>query len=348
MKKPKVFIVDDQPKNILLLQDILKEITCEVYAARDGGKALELIKKNLPDLVLLDIRMPGIDGFEVCRTLKADRTTAAIPVIFLSALDSIEDKNRAFELGAVDYIAKPFNVLEATARIRTHLKNSLSFYRQNMLLKKIFHELYTPLSVITTGAELIRLKHDDSKELVNIMAATRTLHHLYDDLYYGIKEKRGSQANENVDLKAFVERRINYFSIIAKAKYITFSLDDNGENSSIDIPPSELERLVDNTISNAIKYSHKEKSIAIGISEEGGDTLFSVTNEGESVSDTQTLFSPFFQENTQSDGVGLGLTIVKEVCDKNGINVQIDSNEGVTTFRYRFKRRNDENSSAGR
>ena len=116
-----ILLVDDQPANLQELMHTLDRFGCKLLFAKNGETALTIARKAHPNLILLDIMMPGIDGFEVCRQLKADPDTQKIPVIFLSALDDTEDKVRGLQLGAVDYIAKPFQPEEVIARVNTHL-----------------------------------------------------------------------------------------------------------------------------------------------------------------------------------------------------------------------------------
>lgn len=120
-----VLVVDDQPANIRLLTDLLTQSGYRVKGAPGGKWALKSLSGTLPDLILLDIKMPDMDGFEVCRRLKEDERTRDIPVIFISALDSVEDKVAAFEAGGIDYVSKPFENAEVLARVRTHLQLSL-------------------------------------------------------------------------------------------------------------------------------------------------------------------------------------------------------------------------------
>ncbi len=115
-----VLVVDDTEANVDILVDALGELY-EVSVAMDGESALEAVAEEPPDIILLDIMMPGMDGYEVCRRLKTEGSAAEIPVIFLSALTEIENKTKGFQLGAVDYITKPFEVLEVQARVKTHL-----------------------------------------------------------------------------------------------------------------------------------------------------------------------------------------------------------------------------------
>ena len=116
-----ILLVDDQPTNLQVLMHTLERFGCKLLVAKNGEAALTIAQKAHPDLILLDIMMPGIDGFEVCRRLKANPDTEKIPVIFLSALDETGDKVRGLQLGAVDYIAKPFQPEEVIARVNTHL-----------------------------------------------------------------------------------------------------------------------------------------------------------------------------------------------------------------------------------
>ena len=117
----KLLLVDDNPVNLQLLCQLLDKLGLRLLVAKTGKAALEITKKTRPDLILLDIMMPGIDGFEVCRRLKADPTTRRVPVIFLSALDDTSDKVKGLQLGAVDYVSKPFQPEEVIARVNTHL-----------------------------------------------------------------------------------------------------------------------------------------------------------------------------------------------------------------------------------
>jgi sigma-B regulation protein RsbU (phosphoserine phosphatase) len=117
----KILLVEDNKANLQILYELLETTGCRLLVARSGEAALAVVKRTAPDLILLDIMLPGIDGFEVCRRLKSDPATGGIPVIFLSALDETADKVRGLALGAVDYVSKPFQAEEVIARVNTHL-----------------------------------------------------------------------------------------------------------------------------------------------------------------------------------------------------------------------------------
>jgi PleD family two-component response regulator len=136
-EKPLVLIVDDVPRNIKVLGDILRTKDCRIAVATSGSQALEMVKKVLPDLILLDVMMPDMDGFSVCKILKESSQTRDIPVIFLTVKTEINDIVQGLEIGAVDYISKPFNATELLARVYTHLELKKARDREKELIKKL-------------------------------------------------------------------------------------------------------------------------------------------------------------------------------------------------------------------
>ncbi len=142
-QKPLILIVDDTPKNLQVLVNILRKEECKVAVATDGFKALSLVEEHIPDLILLDIMMPDIDGYEVCKMLKESPGVKDIPIIFLSAKTETEDVIKGFEHGAVDYVTKPFNSLELLSRVRTQLeikKSKEQVLRANERLRQEIEE----------------------------------------------------------------------------------------------------------------------------------------------------------------------------------------------------------------
>lgn len=143
-EKPLILIVDDLPQNVQVLHQILNTGEYSFAIASDGEEALRLVEKKLPDLILLDIMLGDIDGFEVCKRLKEKPETAQIPIIFLTAKVELEDKVRGFKLGAIDYITKPFENAEVVARVQTHiqLKKSIDMIRDyNQQLSEIVEDM---------------------------------------------------------------------------------------------------------------------------------------------------------------------------------------------------------------
>ncbi|GBC59587.1 hypothetical protein DENIS_0526 [Desulfonema ishimotonii] len=153
----RILIVDDNPRNIQVLGTILRQNGYQLVVAQNGVQALKAVEKAWPDLILLDVMMPEPDGFETCRRLKASRHTEDIPVIFLTARTEPEDIAKGFELGAVDYITKPFNALELLSRVKTHIELTHRRKLQGVIemAGAVCHEMNQPLQSILGYAELL-------------------------------------------------------------------------------------------------------------------------------------------------------------------------------------------------
>ena len=154
-KRETILLVDDNPTNLQVLRQTLQGIDCKILIAKNGERALAIAVEVHPELILLDIMMPGIDGFEVCRRLKADTATEDIPVIFLSALGDTEDKVRGLQLGAVDYVSKPFQPEEVKARVNTHL----TIYRLRREVQNQRDQLEHELEVVSEVQRGLLPKH---------------------------------------------------------------------------------------------------------------------------------------------------------------------------------------------
>jgi len=159
-----VLIVDDVPENLTVLKQMLEEQNYRVRPAINGEIALRAVSSSPPEIILLDIRMPGMDGYEFCRRLKSVEKTRSIPVIFISALDELHDKVKAFSLGGVDYIAKPFQEEEVIARVRTHLtirRLQQSLEEKNDNLQKAMGEIKALQGIIPICAWCKKIRDDE-------------------------------------------------------------------------------------------------------------------------------------------------------------------------------------------
>ena len=159
-----ILVVDDNPDNLRLLASILSEHYYKVRLAPNGERALATIRKEAPGLILLDIMMPVVDGFEVCKRLKQDKKTAGIPIVFISALNETVEKVKAFSLGGVDYITKPFKSEEVLARVKTHLTLrflQLELEEKNAELQKAMDEIKTLRGFIPICASCKRIRNDE-------------------------------------------------------------------------------------------------------------------------------------------------------------------------------------------
>lgn len=177
-----ILIVDDTPENLRLLSNLLAKKGYEVRAALNGRMALMAVQAVLPELILLDVCMPYMDGYEVCKRLKANAMTRDIPIIFVSALDGVIDKLKAFGVGGVDYITKPFHIAEVLARVETHLtlrRLQCQLQVQNELLQReICVRLTAEAALQTANLELQRLAHlDGLTQVPNRRSFDEQIHH---------------------------------------------------------------------------------------------------------------------------------------------------------------------------
>ncbi|SMC68461.1 putative two-component system response regulator [Desulfocicer vacuolatum DSM 3385] len=179
-----IMVVDDTPANLRLLQNMLQTKGYRVVAFPSGRMALKAAGRKPPDLIMLDIMMPDMDGFEVCRNLKADRVLKEIPVLFISALSDSADKVRAFSSGGVDYVTKPFQLEEVLARVETHLhlrRLQLELKHQNLYLENLVQEKIQEISIshlatIRSLSKLVESRDDDTgHHIERTMAFNRVL-----------------------------------------------------------------------------------------------------------------------------------------------------------------------------
>ena len=341
-KKYTILIIDDKSENLHYLRNILKEEKFLIRATTDASFAINSSKLNPPDLILLDIKMPNMSGFEVCKILKKDETLKDIPIIFISALDDTQSKVTALNEGGVDYITKPFEKEEVLARIKTQLnifesKKTISnlLEQQDFFLKKIIHEMNTPLSIINLNIDNLESTLGHKEEFETIKASSKSLSSIYNDLYYlSKKEKRISEIS-NINLVRFLSSRLAFFDEMANVKNIDMSLDIH-EEFDILMDSYELERVIDNTLSNAIKYSFEDSNIDIILDFTDDIYKLEIKNEGIEILDTKAIFNAYYQQKDKNIGFGLGLSIVKEICDKYEIRIEVNSLNNQTTFSYIF------------
>lgn len=336
-KKYTILIVDDKLENLQYLDKVLKNEDYDIRATPVALMALEASKLSKPDLILLDIKMPDIDGYELCKMIKKEEELKEIPIIFISALDNVEDKVRAFEEGGVDYITKPFEPKEIKARVKTQLEIHKSkimiarlYEQQDLFVKKIMHEMNTPVSIISLNSELLEKKYGMSKEINAIKASTKTLSSIYGDLSYKIKKQSREYKISQINLLNFISSRVLFFDELANIKDINIDIECS-EDLDVFINRYELERVIDNTLSNAIKYSKESSEINIYFGKEDENYILTVEDFGIGIENSDLIFEAYYQQSNKKLGLGLGLNIVKEICDKYGIKIDVQSAKGKGT-----------------
>jgi len=329
----KVLIVDDKTENLAILVDMLKPLELELFVAISAKEVYERIKSHSFNLILLDIIMPDIDGYEVCKTLKNNPKYKDIPIIFISALCGAEDKIKGFSYGADDYITKPFIQKELVARIKLHLQRGMIFKSLKQLLRKSYHELYNPLAIINTSLEMQNIKYGSNKYIDSIITASRTLQVVYDDLYYSLSSRQEHSSVLSIDLSLFIQNRVDYFYYFKKSKDIT--IDFKGiDNSKVQMRETDLQRIVDNTLSNAIKYAKIGSTIYIEVTNTDDYIIFKSQNRGSTIKNPQRIFNKGYREDFEQIGMGIGLEIVASICNTYEIKPEVISKDEHTSFKY--------------
>jgi len=368
-RKHTILMVDDNPINLNVLLDALKHHGFKLLAAKSGEEAIQRASFAKPDLILLDVLMPGIDGFETCRILKETEDTADIPIIFMTALADTVDKVRGFSLGAVDYITKPFQHEEVLSRVNAHLmiqdlKRSLEakneeLARKNSLLDEALirekelnrlktglvgmasHELRRPLTVISLYSRSLvprenGISADQADGYNKIQKSIWQMTQLLDDILIATQSEMGKLTFEPelINIEEFCTKVVQESELIDDhAHKLNYQVIRNSETALAD--PKMLHRILSNLLSNAVKYSPHGTTIWFEADCSDGVARFTIRDEGIGISpeDQQKLFENF-QRGTnvgKTPGTGLGLTIVKQCVEHHHGSIRFSSELGKGT-----------------
>lgn len=359
-----ILIVDDVDANILLLKLLISKAGYKTLTAYTGRDALEIVDKQRPDLILLDIMMPIMDGHEVARRLRELPDKADIPIIFLSALNSTEDIVQGFKLGAADYVSKPFNKDELLTRINHQVslidaKRTIS--RQTEELRKtilgrdklysvIAHDLRAPIAsirmvmeVLIAGIKKESIDEDMFELLIMANRLTDDSFTLLDNLLKWTKSQTGrlnTVFQDEIDVMNLVSGVVEVLRAVAKLKNITINIVGSTERfARIDI--DMIKTALRNLISNAIKFSYDGSVVEVEIVEEPERIIILVRDHGAGISkeNQNKLFqaeSHFTSYGTDhEEGSGLGLLLCNEFVGRNGGTLGFVSQEGVgSTFSF--------------
>ncbi len=347
-KKSLILIVDDMPENCKLLGNLLKKSGYNPAVAPNGQRALDFVKNKKPDLILLDVMMPELDGFEVCKRLKQDVRTKDIPIIFLTAKVEKNDVIQGLELGAVDYVEKPFNEKELITRVKTHLALKTTTDKLNdtiqalqeskATLEKFFSIISHDLSNIFSGliglADLLNNKEQGNKEfLVNLLKqSTQRGYNLLKNLLEWSRLQTGKlkPTAEIFCLKEFIDNNIMLLTHQAQNKNLTL-FSDVDENILVFADANMINTVIRNLLSNAIKFTPENGRVEISAKREGDFIEISVSDTGVGISkeDIEKLFKIDVSHSTigttQEQGTGLGLILCKDFVESNGGSIWVES-----------------------
>ena len=352
----KILIVDDVMSNVLLLKVLLTNEKFAIATASNGRQALEQVEKENPDLVLLDVMMPDMSGFEVAQHLKSNPNTADIPIIFLTALNSTADIVKGFQVGANDFISKPFNKEELIIRV-THQISLVAAKRlilskteelqrtiagRDKLYSVIAHDLRSPMGSIKMVLNMLILNLPSEKigaEMYELLTmanqTTEDVFSLLDNLLKWTKSQIGklNVVYQDVDLVEVTDGVIEIFSMVASLKKIRIR-EMKPEKMMVNADIDMLKTVVRNLLSNTIKFSKENSEVLVKMEEVDGMAVVSVQDHGCGISEegqkkllhTDTHFSTFGTNN--EEGSGLGLLLCKDFVVKNGGKLWFTSKEG--------------------
>lgn len=361
--KENILIVDDSPENLRLLSRMLTRQGYEVRSAIHGSLALTAIQRMPPDLVLLDISMPDLDGYEVCAVLKANAATREIPVIFISAYGEALNKVKAFKAGGVDYITKPFQLEEVLVRIENQLHirrlqvdlqqakaDALRALEQERDLNRLrsefmsilSHDFRTPLTSIQGFAGLLQEAQDaltpeqKQRYFDRIDAVIEHMLHLLDKVLL-VSDADGKVIHCQpvpLDLEQFCCELLETFQL-DQTYPVSIQFDCLDACLSANLDPTLLRQILINLLSNAAKYSPPDRLIRFTLQCRADQAIFQIQDQGIGIpaENQKYLFEAFYRgQNTgQIRGTGLGLAAVKKCVDAHKGHITLQSQEGVGT-----------------
>lgn len=350
LKGKDILIVDDTPDNLRVLSSILIDRGSKVRKALSGKMALTVCETTLPDLILLDVMMPLMDGYQTCLALKADRRTCQIPVIFISALNDVMDKVKAFEVGGADYITKPFQVEEVVARIAhqlTIMRLTDELIRSNAELEQfasiVSHDLQSPIAGVVSLVKLMQQEYNgvldrDGQDCLEEIVATGTrMSRLIQDLL----------AYSRISAKQLEFKAVNCNEILKEVRAnLLYELSNSGAKIVCGELPivkgdrTQLMQLFQNLIGNGIKFRRPEVTPEIEVSAvaKEGQCLIAVRDNGIGIPpDKRDRIFEVFQRlhsSEQYPGNGIGLNTCKKIVQRHDgkIWVQSQPGEGTTFF----------------
>jgi len=361
---PKVLIVDDNKENIDLIAYFLKPQNYQILTALDGYEALEIVERDEPDIILLDIMLPKMDGFQVCERIKKDRKTQFIPIIMITALKELKDKIHSLEVGADDFISKPFENVELLTRVKSLLRikkyhdeiqrKHAELEEKNKTLLRldkfkeelnhlIVHDMKNPLFVIQGNLQMMSMAVEQTssptlkKYLDRIDRSTQNLLRMILNLVDIAKIEDGKMElnQELVNLNDLITKCVQRFEDYPENKNKTFDIKLTDGGSTLKVDSSVLERVFDNLISFAIANVPEDGKVEIGSKRINDILEYFIHDYGQQIpmKYSDELFNKFSQAEIKKEGYrlgrGLGLTFCKLAVEAHGGSLSIDPNNKI-------------------
>jgi two-component system, sensor histidine kinase and response regulator len=351
----RVLVVDDEEHNRVLLRDLLEAQGHQVEEAAEGEETLRVVTAHPPDVILLDVMMPKVDGFEVCRRLKADVHTAPIPILLITALTDRQDRLTGIQAGANDFLTKPIDTQDVLLRVGNALYTKQLYdqladnYRRLRELEQlrddlthmIVHDLRTPLTAVLAGMQSVEMAGELSAEqqqcLQLAQSGGRTLLGLINDVLDVSKIEDGSLRleYEEISVADLIEQALQEIQVLAQIKGISLVRNIGADVLTAQADGEKLRRTLVNLIGNALRFTPREGTITVSARLKGdeGSVTFSVSDTGEGIPSEafERIFEKFGQVETgrrQKLSTGLGLPFCKMVVEAHGGRIWVESELG--------------------
>ncbi|MDD4855452.1 MAG: HAMP domain-containing sensor histidine kinase [Sulfuricurvum sp.] len=228
---------------------------------------------------------------------------------------------------------------EALEEEREFSQGLLESHKQ--FIRYAIHETHTPLSVIMANIELFSMHEGRNRYLAKIEAAVKNIFSIYDDLSYLVKKDQIEYPKKAIDLGEYVEKRLEFFDEVAQFSNLSFQYSKHEFPAWIYFNETKLQRVIDNNLTNAIKYTKNGEVVRVGVRSNIDACTFWVESKSQKIQDVDKIFEAYYRERKKSDGFGLGLSLVKSICDEEGVDIRIDSTVKYTRFDYQFPKKGD-------
>ena len=347
---PTLLVIEDDPEVLDNITEILTETGYQVLQANNGKRGIAVAQEQHPDLIICDIIMPHASGHDVLRALRADPDTTQIPLIFLTAMVDQPDQRKGMNLGAEDYIAKPFSARELLASVKTRLTRQEAFRaRQEAVLEELRqsitrivpHEFFTPLTTILGGADLIldpssSFDRDQIRELAGFIhqAGLRLKDLVENYILYVQLELQATRPDSLATLRgqqtSLAATLVKQYATAASSRHqrssdLVLDLDE----SAVGMAPEYLAKIVDELVDNACKFSPIDTPVHVKVYSNDSDFVLKVTDEGRGMSahDTDRIGAllQFDRDKHEQQGSGMGLALVSRLAELHGGRMTIES-----------------------
>ncbi|HEX5330373.1 HAMP domain-containing sensor histidine kinase [Sulfuricurvum sp.] len=307
--------------------------------ARDMDRFLNFFESARDKTELIDVeelyfsefkRMAGFAN-EMARTLQEQKES--LQQLNVGLEERVRLKTQALQIKN--------DALEAE---QTFSRGLLESHKQ--FIRYAIHETHTPLSVIMANIELFSMSEGRNRYLAKIEAAVKNIFSIYDDLSYLVKKDQIEYPKKAINLGEYVQKRLEFFDEVAHFSNLTFKYREPDFMAWVQFNETKLQRVIDNNLTNAIKYTKNGEEIRVGVECDTQACTFWVESHSQKIHEPQKIFEAYYRERKKTDGFGLGLSLVKSICDEDGVVINISSERELTRFEYHFKKGNGENTSS--